>query len=73
MADMQCRMLAALRRRAASGDLEALTGLIRIQTELKVQTRLAALALRDLNGYTWQEIGWAAGINRSAAQERWGS
>ena len=72
VAEMMVRMVRALRRRAASGDLEALRAFVKVQVTVKVEMRLAACALHDQHGYSWTEIGWAAGITRQSAQERWG-
>jgi hypothetical protein len=67
------RQLRALRRRAASGDLEAMRAFVSVQVALKVEMRLAALALHYQADYSWTEIGWAAGITKQSPQERWGS
>lgn len=66
------RMMAALARRAEDGDLEAFGELVRLRTRLHGLTGIAGLALHEQHGWTWDEIGRAAGISRQAAQQRWG-
>jgi hypothetical protein len=73
IAEFMGRQLRALRRRAASGDLEAMRAFVSIEVALKIEMRLAALALHDQADYSWTEIGWAAGMRKQSAQERWGS
>lgn len=72
MGAMVSRMCRALRRRAEAGDLEIMRAFVQVQIAAKVEMGLAARALREEQGYSWTEIGWAAGITKQSAQERWG-
>lgn len=66
------RLLRALARRAGSGDLTALGELTRLEAVLDAQMRIAAIGLREQNGYSWREIGREVGVTPQAAQQRWG-
>lgn len=59
------------RRVAASGDVDALTLLCTLSTDLDNAITTAVRGLRDF-GYSWAEIGNRLGITRQAAQQRWG-
>lgn len=67
------RMMRSLAGRAASGDLQALTELYDLKGDLSVYMAMAALALNQSHGYTWFEIGRAAGMTKQAAHARWGA
>jgi hypothetical protein len=66
------RILRAYARRIASGDIEALTLITNLGTDVENATRDAVIGLRD-HGYSWAEIGSRLGVTRQAAQQRWGS
>ena len=65
------RILRAYARRVATGDIEALTGMTILATDVEDATRQAVTGLRGF-GYSWAEIGSRLGITRQAAQQRWG-
>ncbi len=65
------RVLHAYARRIASGDIDALTELSDLSTEVEAVLGRAVLGLRDC-GYSWTEIGQRLGVTRQAAQQRWG-
>lgn len=64
------RILKAYARRVASGDIEALRGLVLLPSEVDAITRTAVRGLRDF-GYSWAEIGDRLGVSRQAAQMRY--
>ena len=66
------RILRAYARRIATGDIEALTLLTNLGTDVENATRDAVIGLRD-HGYSWAEIGSRLGVTRQAAQQRWGA
>lgn len=59
------------RRVATTGDIEALTELVNLQTELTNTITHAVVGLRN-HGYSWAEIAHRLGITKQAAQQRWG-
>lgn len=63
------RMLRALARRAAEGDLEAIEQLAELQQTLTDTTRQAGAGLHAF-GYSWTEIAAATGTTRQAARQR---
>ena len=65
------RILRAYARRVATGDIEALTGMTILATDVEDATRQAVTGLRGF-GYSWAEIGHRLGVTRQAAQQRWG-
>jgi len=65
------RILAAYSRRIAGGDLEALTLITNLGTEVEDAIRAAVTGLRE-HGYSWADIGSRLGVTRQAAQQRWG-
>jgi hypothetical protein len=65
------RVLAAYARRVGTGDIEALTHLARLATNIEAATRTAVTELRHEHGYSWADIGRALGVTRQAAQQRW--
>jgi len=65
------RIVRAHGRRVASGDVEALTGLLGLAEEVDRAIGDGVAGLRD-GGYSWQEIASRIGISRQAAQQRWG-
>jgi hypothetical protein len=67
------RILAAYARRVAAGDIEALSKLAALSSEVDAVTRLAVAGLRQVPyGYTWSEIADRLGTSRQAAQMRYG-
>ena len=66
------RVLRAYARRVADGDIEALTLLTDLATEIDTAVARAVTGLRGY-GYSWAEIGSRLGITRQAAQQRWGT
>lgn len=66
------RMIRALVVRADKGDLEVITELTQIRRLLDSCLTASALTLHDGSGYSWAEIGRAAGISKQAAAARWG-
>jgi len=65
------RVLRAYARRAATGDVEALTLMLGLSAEIDTAIAQAVTGLRG-SGYSWTEIGSRLGITRQAAQQRWG-
>jgi hypothetical protein len=66
-----CRVLRAYARRVATGDVEALTLMLGLSSEIDSAISKAVTGLREF-GYSWAEIGSRLGITRQAAQQRWG-
>lgn len=69
MAAFLKRTFRAMTRRAAEGDLEALSALEGSRVELTYQLGESARALHAF-GYSWTEIGRELGISRQAARQR---
>ena len=65
------RILAAYSRRIAGGDIEALTLITNLGTDVEDAIRAAVIGLRNC-GYSWADIGTRLGVTRQAAQQRWG-
>jgi hypothetical protein len=65
------RVLRAYARRIASGDIEALTLITDLGTDVENAIRDAVIGLRGF-GYSWADIGTRLGVTRQAAQQRWG-
>jgi hypothetical protein len=65
------RVVRAYARRVAGGDVDALADMSGLAIELDEAIGQAVLGLRGA-GYSWAEIGARLGINRQAAQQRWG-
>jgi hypothetical protein len=65
------RVLRAYARRVATGDVEALTDLVGLATQLDTAILAAVTGLRAC-GYSWTEIAIRLGITRQAAHQRWG-
>jgi hypothetical protein len=65
------RAIRAYSRRIATGDIDAITGMIALADNLDVAIRDAITGLRA-QGYSWADIGLRLGITRQAAQQRWG-
>lgn len=68
---MMRRMLRALVRRAADGELEALEALANLQTQTNVALGRAVIEYRrGPAAASWTDIGVALGITRQTAHER---
>ncbi len=65
------RVVRAYARRVAGGDIDALTDMTGLATELDEAIIQAATGLRK-TGYSWAEIATRLGVTRQAAQQRWG-
>jgi hypothetical protein len=66
------RILRAYARRIAGGDIEALTLMTNLGTDVENAIRDAVIGLRGF-GYPWADIGTRLGVTRQAAQQRWGN
>jgi hypothetical protein len=66
------RILAAYARRIADGDIESLTLMTGLATDIDTAIGQAVTGLRAF-GYSWAEIGSRLGVTRQAAQQRWGT
>lgn len=67
------RMIRGLSRRAEAGDLQVVAALRSLDQQLAQELLRAIHGLHVQHGYSWAEIGLAAGITRQAAQKRWGA
>jgi hypothetical protein len=65
------RVIRAAGRRIAAGDIEGLSGLLKLAEEVERAARAAVAGLR-VQGYSWAEIAARTGTSRQAAQQRWG-
>ena len=65
------RVIRAYSRRVAVGDIEAITAMVALATDLEEATRQAITGLRGF-GYSWADIAMRLGITRQGAQQRWG-
>lgn len=65
------RIIRAHSRRVATGDVEAIRGLVDLATEANRAAYDAVQGLRS-HGYSWAEIAARLGVTRQAAQQRWG-
>ena len=63
------RVIAAHGRRIAHGDIEGLTTLGELSTNVDHALHVAITGLRAA-GYSWTDIGHRVGITRQAAQQR---
>ena len=66
------RVLRAYARRVATGDVDALTDMTGLATEMDKAISQAITGLRAA-GYSWAEIAARLGVTRQAAQQRWGT
>jgi hypothetical protein len=66
------RILAALERRVATADLDALASMVELRADLDRHIEGAVRKLRhdEVAAASWAQIGQAFGITRQAAQER---
>jgi hypothetical protein len=65
------RVLRAYSRRIAVGDVDALSQMIGLASDIDDAIQQAVDGLR-VAGYSWAEVGTRLGITRQAAQQRWG-
>jgi len=65
------RVIRAYSRRVAAGDIEAITTMAALASDLEDATRQAITALNAF-GYSWADIAMRLGITRQGAQQRWG-
>jgi len=65
------RVIRAYSRRVATGDVEAITVMVALASDLEEATRQAITGLRGF-GYSWADIAMRLGITRQGAQQRWG-
>lgn len=65
------RIIRAYARRVASGDIEALTDMATVATEINNAITDAVTGLRGY-GYSWTDIARPLGVTRQAAQQRFG-
>lgn len=65
------RILRAASRRVGSADPEDLTELLALSREIDGVIQGAVTGLRE-TGFSWAQIGEAAGVTRQAAFQRWG-
>ena len=64
------RVIRAYSRRVATGDVEAITVMAALASDLEDATRQAITGLRQ-SGYSWADIAMRLGITRQGAQQRW--
>ena len=68
------RILRAYARRIADGDVEALSSLAKLASDVDAASHLAVAGLREAPySYSWSEIGDRLGVSKQAAQMRFGS
>lgn len=65
------RVIRALSRRVAAGDVDALQDLAALADQVDQAVTEAVAGLRA-RGYSWTEIGDRLGISKQGAQQRWG-
>ena len=74
MEAMVRRMLAALARRGAAGEVEALEALANLERVVPDYLGQAARGAHDgPAGYSWTDLGLWLGISRQAARQRFSS
>jgi hypothetical protein len=66
------RIFRAYARRIASGDIDALAGMVAFTADIEAVIGQVVTGLREQHGYSWAEIGLRLGVTRQAAQQRWG-
>ena len=67
------RFFHAYARRIASGDIDALAGMVAFTADMEAIIHRVVTGLREQHGYSWAEIGLRLGVTRQAAQQRWGT
>lgn len=71
-AEMLGRMVTALGRRVADGDPADLADMLALAARFDAEVASAVRRMREVHGYSWADVGAAAGVTRQAAQQRWG-
>lgn len=71
-AAMVGRMVTALGRRVADGDPADLADMLALASRFDAEVASAVRRMREQHGYSWADVGEAAGVTRQAAQQRWG-
>lgn len=66
------RILRSAGTRCADADPEDLAQLLAIRASLDASIQVAVDGMREAHGFSWTDIGRAAGVTRQAAQQRWG-
>lgn len=66
------RMIRRAGERVAVADMEQLEQLLALRSDLEDAIAAAVPGVIDNGGYSWTDIGAAAGITRQSAHERWG-
>lgn len=66
------RIFRAYARRIASGDIDALAGMVSFTADIEGTIQQVVTKLREQHGYSWADIGLRLGVTRQAAQQRWG-
>src|SRR2546426_771304 len=68
------RILRAAARRVGNGDVEGLSALVALRSELDQGIGTAVAGLRRQRwSYSWAEIAQVLGVTRQAAQQRYGA
>lgn len=71
-AEMVLRIIRAYGRRVAAGDPEDLKVMLACRAEMDSAIADAIRTAREHIGWTWTDVGRAAGITKQSAHERWG-
>jgi hypothetical protein len=67
------RVIRSYGRRVAAGGLEDLTVMLSCHKAMGSAVCDAIRTARDEQGWTWADVGRAAGVTRQSAHERWSS
>lgn len=65
-------MMTGFAKTVADGDPADLAELLAIDEQLHAIIATTVTHMRDVQLWTWERIGEAAGTSRQAAQQRWG-
>ena len=60
------RIFRAYARRIASGDIDALAGMVAFTADIEDIIYQVVIGLREQHGYSWAEIGLRLGVTRQA-------
>ncbi len=71
-ASMLSRMIRAYGRRVADSDPDDLATMLALRDEFDLAVAAGVRGMRENYGYSWADIGRAAGMTRQAAHEKWG-
>lgn len=71
-AAMMRRLIAAYGRRVADADMEDLADMLAVRDEFDAVIAEAVRHARERWGWSWADIGRAAGVTKQTAHERWG-